>query len=160
MTEQRRRLRVQIMKAKPSDANAICALLYSLKTMYGSCSETSLKDFRGHYVRTIRKAIALPTNSIWVAQAANGEIVGFISMTRRLVLHLAGEVGVLEEIFVRPDWRRCGIGFKLWKRAVQEMRKHRIKVIEIVSSLAHLGQRQLARKIGYEWYSNIHRVQL
>jgi GNAT superfamily N-acetyltransferase len=151
---------VRITKAKPADVDVICALLFGLKTMYGSCSETTLRNFRAHYAHTIRKAIDLPTNSIWIAQVPNGEIVGFISTTHRLVLRLAGEVGVLEEIFVRPDWRRRGVGFKLWKHAIKEMHARGIKIVEIVSSLAHPGQRQLARKIGYEWYSNIHRVQL
>jgi GNAT superfamily N-acetyltransferase len=151
---------MKIKKAKPADANAICTLLFNLKTIYGSCSEANLKDFRAHYVPTILKSITSPTNSIWIAQASDGKIVGFISMTRRLVLRLAGEVGVLEEIFVMPSWRRCGIAFRLWKHAVQEMSNYGIKTIEIVSSLAHPGQRQFARKIGYEWYSNIHRIQL
>jgi GNAT superfamily N-acetyltransferase len=148
------------MKAKPSDVDAICALLFGLKTMYGSCSETTIKNFRARYIHTIRKAIDSPMNSIWIAQVPNGKIVGFISMTHRLVLRLAGEVGVLEEIFVRPDWRLRGVGFKLWKHAIKEMHSRGIKTVEIVSSLAHPGQRQFARKIGYEWYSNIHRVRL
>ena len=151
---------INIRKAQVNDVEFVCELLFGLKSMYASCPETSLDAFSKHYMAAIEQALKSPTNSIWVAQTPGGEIVGFISMTRRLVLRLAGEVGVLEEIFVRQDYRRRGVGYKLWQYAIEELRKQRIKTVEVVSSLAHPGQRQFVQKIGLEWYSNIHRVQI
>lgn len=151
---------INIRKAQNNDVGSVCELLFGLKSMYGSCTETSLDTFSKHYITSIEQALKLPTNSIWVAQTLGGEIVGFISVSRRLVLRLAGEVGVLEEIFVRQDYRRRGIGSKLWHYAIEELCKQGVKAVEVVSSLAHPGQRQFTKKIGIEWYSNIHRVQI
>lgn len=151
---------INIRKAQANDIGSVCELLFGLKSMYGSCSETALDTFSKHYINTIEQALISPTNTIWVAQTLDGEIVGFISMTRRLVLRLAGEVGVLEEIFVKQDYRRRGIGSKLWHYAIEELCKQGVKTVEVVSSLAHPGQRQFTKKVGIEWYSNIHRVQI
>ena len=111
---------INIRKAQANDVEFVCELLFGLKSMYASCTETSLDAFSKNYMAAIEQALKSPTNSIWVAQTPGGEIVGFISMTRRLVLRLAGEVGVLEEIFVRQDYRRRGVGYKLWQYAIED----------------------------------------
>lgn len=151
---------VTIRKAEHADIDQVCELLFSLKTMYGSCAETTVVAFREQYAPAICAALQSPENSIWVAQTRDGTLAGFLSTTRRLVLRLAGEVGALEEIFVRPPFRRQGIGFQLWLRATQELRSAGVKTVEVVTSLAHPGQRQFAKRLGLEWYASIHRVQI
>jgi GNAT superfamily N-acetyltransferase len=147
-----------IRAATAVDADAVCELLFGLKSMYGSCSEADLREFADHYGPTIRAAIDSSPNHVWVAEVSDGRLVGFISMTRRLVLRLAGHVGVLEEIFVRSDWRRAGVASALWHRAAEHLRSGGVGTVEVVTSLAHPGQREFARSLGLEWYSSIHRV--
>lgn len=153
-----RATRVIIRKATPNDADSICELLFGLKTMYASCAETTVSEFHKHYFAGVCKALRSPSNLILVAEAQHGELAAFISMTRRHVMRLGGQVGVLEEIYVSPRFRRHGIGLCLWKEAIVILKNSGINTVEIVSALAHPGQRPFAKKIGYEWYSNIHRV--
>lgn len=151
---------VTIRKAEHADIDQVCELLFSLKTMYGSCAETTVVAFREQYAPAICAALQSPENSIWVAQTRDGTLAGFLSTTRRLVLRLAGEVGALEEIFIRPAYRRRGVAYRLWESAIADLRAHGVKTVEVVTSLAHPGQRQFAKKLGLEWYASIHRVQL
>lgn len=115
---------------------------------------------RKHYGPAVHNALESQHNSIRVAETASGRVVGFMSITWRQVFRLAGEVGVVEELFIHPQFRRLGIAYQLWLNAVSELRSSGVQTAEVVSSLAHPGQRQYARKIGLEWYASIHRVQI
>ena len=75
-------------------------------------------------------------------------------------MRLAGMVGVIEELFVHPDSRRRGITYQLWLNAASETRSKGVQAVDVVSFLAHPGQRQYGRKIGLEWYASVHRVQI
>lgn len=44
---------------------------------------------------------------------AGGEVVGFVSCHVQLLLHHGGRVGEIQELYVRPDWRRQGVGQRL-----------------------------------------------
>lgn len=148
----------RIRRAGAGDVKSICDLLFGLKSMYGSCEETTASLFHDRYAASVGVALMSPQNAIWVAETPRGEIAGFLSTTRRLVLRLGGEVGVLEEVFVRPAYRRRGLAYELWQSAIAELRGSGIRTVEVVTSLAHPGQRQFAKRIGIEWYSSIHRV--
>ena len=160
MTGRREAQPITIRKARPADVDQVCELLFGLKTMYGSCVEQTLDAFRERYAPAIGTVLNSMTNVVWVAEESAGTLVAFLSTTRRLALRLGGEVGVLEEVFVRPTHRRQGIAFQLWRRAMEELRSQGVKTVEVVTSLAHPGQREFAKKIGLEWYASIHRVQL
>jgi ribosomal protein S18 acetylase RimI-like enzyme len=149
---------IRVRKAKPEDVSSVCDLLFELKSMYASCSEEALEDFQAHYGPAIVAALDSETNSIWVAVTPEGQLAGFLSSTHRHVLRVAGTIGVMEEIYVRREFRNMGIGFQLWSHAIGDLRERGVEVMEVVTSLAHPGQRHFARKIGLEWYASIHRV--
>jgi ribosomal protein S18 acetylase RimI-like enzyme len=149
-----------IRRAEIRDVAAVTDLLFRLKSMYGSCSEGDAETFAAHYGPGVLRALSSSANSIWVAAAPSGAIVGFISTTRRLVLRLGEDVGVLEEIFVEPEHRRRGLASQLWQAAADDLRACGVRAVEVVTSLAHPGQRQFANSIGLEWYSSVHRLHL
>jgi GNAT superfamily N-acetyltransferase len=146
--------------ASERDILAICALLFDLKRQYASCSESTLDEFRVAYEGGIRLALSSDFNSIWVAEREDGTILGFLSTTHRVVLRLGGWVGALEEVYVLPGFRRHGIGFALWQAAAGNLRNKGVKTVEVVTSLAHPGQRPYAAKIGLQWYANVHRLSI
>lgn len=150
---------LQVRRATVEDKEAACELLFGLKGIYGSRSEASLSEFTNNYGPAYDRAMRDPGHSIWVATLPSVPLAGYLSTTRRLVLRLGGDVGVVEEIFVRSEFRRMGIGYALWQAAMNELRENGIRTVEMVTSLAHPGQRSFSKKIGLEWYSNIHRVQ-
>lgn len=148
-----------VRKATLEDIGVLCELLFLLKSIYASCEETSLEDFKRRYEPGLQLALNSHTNAVWVAEE-EGRVMGFLTTTWRPVLRLGGLVGTVEEIYVRPEARRRGIAVAMWRSAVEELHAVGASVVEIVSSLAHPGQRQFARKIGMEWYASIHRVVL
>lgn len=153
-------MEIAVRKAFRTDASRVCGLLFGLKTMYGSCVERSLADFERQYLPTVEVVLESSCNAVWLAEAKGACVAGFLSTTRRPVMRLAGVVGVLEEVFVKREYRGKGVAIQLWEAAIQELRKHGVSTVEVVTSLAHPGQRRFARKIGLEWYANIHRVEI
>ena len=150
-----------IRKANIDDVEQISGLLFALKKLYGSCTEETSSEFSCNYHQAIAKAIDNPNSSpIIVATDDSDEIVGFLSGTVRHVIRLAGSVGVFEEVFVKKEWRQLGIGKAMADALESEFARLGVHSIEMVSSLAHPGQRDFAQSIGIAWYSNTHRKTL
>lgn len=146
----------EIRKADPTDAHRICELLYMLKTQYASTPANSFQEFLLVHLKVVELALGSPRNLVLVAYRPDCDVIGFISLTIRTVMRVATLLGSLEEIFVCPEYRKCGIGSSLWNEASVLLRQQGITRVEVISSLAHPGQRQFAKRIGMEWYSSVH----
>jgi GNAT superfamily N-acetyltransferase len=95
---------IRIRTATPADAGEIAAL-------FGETRRASLpflptlhtpEEDREHFGRRV-----LPTCAVWVAEGADGEIVGFLALDGERVEHL----------YVRPGHQRRGVGGALLARA-------------------------------------------
>ena len=148
-----------IREATIDDINSIAKLLFGLKKQYGSCIEKDFKSFKTNYSNSIAKAIDSKSNHIWLADIGN-EVVGFMTYTTRLLLRLGSEVATMEELFIIKEYRRKGIAYSLFNHSIRILKKMGIEHLEVVSSMAHSGQREWGKKINLEWYSNIHRREL
>ena len=144
-----------IRKAVSTDAQCICEMLFMLKTLYASTPANSLQEFLPLHLPVVRLALELPQNLVLVACKEDAELVGFISLTIRTVLRVPSPLGSIEEIFVCPEYRKCGVGTMLWKEASILLHQQGVSQVEVISSLAHPGQRQFAKSIGMEWYSSV-----
>lgn len=148
-----------IQRARPEDAGALCDLLCRLKTQYASGGGLVGESFRDRYLHGIASAIVV--NSIWVATASSTDPIGFADFSQRMAPRVGGVVGSLEEIFVVPEWRRKGVGTALWLAGVEECKALGISTIEIITSMAHPGQREFfSSRVGASWYAAVHRVTL
>ncbi len=145
-----------IRRATPADAKGICELLFMLKTMYASTPAKTLHEFLPIHLPVVERAIGLPDHPIFVATKQDDGLAGFISLTVRTVLRIPSPVGSIEEIFVRAEHRRKGVGTALWKAAATHLRKAGVNRVEVITSLAHPGQRPFAKSIGMEWYASVH----
>lgn len=146
--------------ANLDDAKGICEMLFMLKTMYGSTPAKSLQDFLPIHLPVIRRALESTNNIILVAHELDGLLVGFISLTIRTVLRVPHPIGSIEEIFIRKEYRRKSVGTALWEEAAKLLNKGGVTRIEVISSLAHPGQRPFAKSIGMEWYSSVHTIDI
>jgi GNAT superfamily N-acetyltransferase len=124
--------------------------------MYASTPAKTLEEFLPYHLPVIKQAIGLPDHPIFVATTQAGEIVAFISLTVRPVLRIPTPVGSIEEIFVEAEYRRKGIGTTLWIAAATYLRSVGVNRVEVITSLAHPGQRPFAKSIGMEWYASVH----
>jgi ribosomal protein S18 acetylase RimI-like enzyme len=108
-------LPVTIRSFKPSDLPA-CRKLYVEGLLGGKLAENDtgldIDDIEFAYMRT-------PGNHFWVAQTAQGEIVGMIG-----VQHHDEGVGEIRRLRVRQEMRRRGIGSKLVETALKFCQDH------------------------------------
>lgn len=144
-----------IRKAVSTDAQRICEMLLMLKTLYASTPANSLQEFLPLHLPVVQQALVSPQNLVLISCKPDAELIGFISLTIRTALRVPSPLGSIEEIFVCPEYRRCGIGTALWKDASILLRQQGVSRVEVISSLAHPGQRQFAKSIGMEWYSSV-----
>jgi len=144
-----------IRKAVPADGRRICEMLFMLKTLYASTPANNPQEFLPLHLPVVQQALELPQNLVLVAYKLDGELIGFISLTIRTVLRIPSPLGSIEEIFVCSEYRKCGIGTALWKKAAVVLHQQGVSRVEVISSLAHPGQRQFAKSIGMEWYSSV-----
>ena len=145
-----------VREANSEDAMGICELLFLLKTMYASTTAATLQEFLTIHLPVVQQAIQLADHLIFVATTQNGDLAGFISLTVRTVLRNPSPVGSIEEIFVLAEYRKRGVGTILWKEAARNLRKAGVNRVEVITSLAHPGQRPFAKSIGMEWYASVH----
>ncbi|MCW8932217.1 MAG: GNAT family N-acetyltransferase [Gammaproteobacteria bacterium] len=146
-----------VREASANDLKDIVRLLFELKRQYASCKETTLEEFSKHYISSISEAIINDSNIIYVT-AHNDHIIAFLSGTTRLTIRTNGITAVMEEIYVDSSHRRKGVGKCMWNHFTRHLLDNNIHYVEVVTSMAHPGQREFANSIGLEWYSSIHRA--
>lgn len=101
---------VTIRSYRPEDA-AVCRVLYREGLIGGALSENDT----GADIEDIEQAyLAVEGNHFWVAENAQGEVVGMIGVQH----HEAG-VGEIRRLRVRQDHRRRGIGSRLLETAIK-----------------------------------------
>lgn len=148
-----------IRKATAHEWRSLAAMLFDLKRMNGSSTEPDLDAFLARYGVGVQTVLQDDRSTIWVATHQD-KAIAMLSTNWRPVMRLGGVVGAVEEIYIDPAHRRCGVATALWRTAVADLRARGAKAIEVTTSLAHPGQRSFARKIGLEYYSTVHRVWL
>jgi GNAT superfamily N-acetyltransferase len=62
---------------------------------------------------------------------AHGKMVGVLAMTVLISLEHAGEVGWIEELFVREDYRRKGLGDRLLTQALDWARARGLRALDL-----------------------------
>ncbi|MDP2316704.1 MAG: GNAT family N-acetyltransferase [Pseudomonadota bacterium] len=149
-----------IRVAAPSDAPAVGRLLYRLKRQYGSTTITDEADFVRGAMSSVLEAIASTSNVVLVAEFSE-EVVAFVDFSIRIAPRAGGRIGALEEIYVEGGWRRRGLGSALWSAGRDALRAKGVLEIEVITSMAHPGQRQFfATATKLEWYAAVHRERL
>lgn len=68
---------------------------------------------------------------VFIAFTGNGEPVGYISISFHDAIHCGGKVAILEELWVRPEYRAHSIGILLVRKAEQYIRTKGVKRVEV-----------------------------
>jgi ribosomal protein S18 acetylase RimI-like enzyme len=105
---------VTIRSFRPSDLPA-CRVLYREGLLGGKLAENDT----GLDIDDIESAYMKPGNHFWVAETADGKVVGMIG-----VQHHDEGVGEIRRLRVAQDLRRRGIGTKLMETAVKFCHDH------------------------------------
>jgi ribosomal protein S18 acetylase RimI-like enzyme len=99
---------VLIRPAKVADVPAMAGLLAELFAV-----ETEFTVDRAKQERALRMVIERPSAAAWVAEAPDKQVVGMVTAQTVVSTAEGGESAWVEDVIVRQDWRRRGVGRKL-----------------------------------------------
>jgi GNAT superfamily N-acetyltransferase len=98
---------VAVRPARVADVAAMAGLLAELFAI-----ETEFKVDRAKQERALRMIIERPSAFAWVAEAG-GQVVGMVTAQTVMSTAEGGESAWVEDVVVRNDWRKRGVGRKL-----------------------------------------------
>jgi GNAT superfamily N-acetyltransferase len=141
---------IKIRKANVKDAPAIAEILksaawavYTTPSPHNSTAE--------NIAREIKLCNADKSHSIYVAENADGALVGYVSAHWLPYLFLDGPEGYLSELFIDEACRGNGVGTKLLKAVESEARERGCSRLLLINSRKRESyQRSFYRKKGWK----------
>jgi (aminoalkyl)phosphonate N-acetyltransferase len=98
----------------------------------------------------IFKANLLNKNNIYLVAESADVVAGFISCHVQLLLHHAGWVGEIQELFVAREMRGNGTGAKLVQRLKDELLARGVQAVEVTAQLRRTDTHQFYLRAGFE----------
>lgn len=116
-----------VRKATPGDTDALFELARQLAT--------SFRPQRNAFERCLRELTADP--SAWLAVAErDGIVLGYCLGFDHIAFYANGRVAWVEEIVVRPEWRRSGLGVRLMTAFEDWARSRGAKLVALATRRA------------------------
>ncbi len=141
---------ILIRKAQARDAGHIAAILRALG-WFAHMNSESVEATRARIAKRLELYEAQHNPSVYVAENADGEIVGYASVHWLLYLLYDGPEGYISELFVRESARGQGIGTRLLDALEDEARARgcsRLRLLNLRYRESY--QRGFYRKRGWE----------
>jgi ribosomal protein S18 acetylase RimI-like enzyme len=130
--------------AEPHEAEAVARLLVGFRDWYGR-SEPPADTFR----EGVEQLIVRPDTEYVLAAAGDGEPGGVCQLRYRYGVWMAREDCWLEDLFVREDDRRAGLGEALITHAVERARERGCGRIELDVSESNRAAWALYERMGF-----------
>jgi GNAT superfamily N-acetyltransferase len=143
-------MRIQIRQVNAQDAPQLAELLREIgwfESFQNEPFDTAIQRVRLH----IEHCLGDNSHSVFVAETANGQIVGYGSVHWLPYLFLQGPEGYVSELFVRESARSQGIGRELPKNIEAEAKARgcvRLSLINLRNRESYM--RQFYVKAGWE----------
>jgi L-amino acid N-acyltransferase YncA len=135
-----------IRKATQSDAGAILAILEEIAAagVYTAISRPWTADQQRRYLASLS-----PREAVHMAETQQGEIIGYQTLdlwapTLESMAHV-GQVGT----FIRPDWRRQGVGESLFRCTVDFAREYDFQKFVIQVRASNSGALRFYQRMGF-----------
>ena len=112
---------VRVRVAEPADASCVGGLLFDFNTEFDTPTP-SVQELASRFQVMLQGQDVL----VLLAEDNGGErprAVGFAFLTLRPTPYGDGPVAELEELYVQPECRNCGIGSRLLGQAREQVRK-------------------------------------
>jgi ribosomal protein S18 acetylase RimI-like enzyme len=158
-----KQLKVKIRKAKKEDISAVVRLNMKLTDyikkldIYGAESSKVEKCFR-KYIRDIIKK----RNVIILVAEVNGKIVGTMrgAIQRASPVVSYNKVGRVSGVFVEEDYRRLGLGKKMFEELKKWFTKKKIRILDVMVNSDSKAAISAYEKFGFREYSKNMRLNL
>ncbi len=134
-------MKITISPAKNKDFEGVFYLLDKHLWPKTKINKRKLKEI---YVRQLKK------KKIFLMAKINSEIVGFISLNIRLDIQIQEKIGQIEELVVKEQQRRLGIGKKLMQAVMKEAKKQKCAEIHLTSNMKRKSAHKFYKKLGFK----------
>lgn len=135
-----------IRKAQHSDADAVTALLTGLGWFDHYFKTESAEDVQKRIGRHLSLCLADQSHSVYVAENADSEIVGYVAVHWLPYLFLPGPEGFISELFIDRSARGQGLGTRLLETVKKEAAERDCARL----SLINMRRRESYRRGFYE----------
>jgi ribosomal protein S18 acetylase RimI-like enzyme len=143
---------VRIVAPEVGDADTVADLWVALASEQRPHGSTLAADANREVIRTdaLRRIVA---DEVLIARDVGGtpEIVGFVTF-ERIDGRFAESVdrGLVNNLYVRPEWRNDGIGTRLLAAAEERLAEAGATVVGLEAMTANDDARQFYRRAGYD----------
>ena len=139
--------------AREADIDALVGLMAAFYAESGYALDA---DWATASFRTL---LAQPTlGAVWLAQADHGA-VGHAVLTVRHAMEFGGPLGVVDDLYVAPAWRRRGIAGALLDALRGECRSRGCKAWQVEVGADNAGAQALYRRFGFAPVSSARQLQ-
>ncbi len=126
-----------IREANKKDIANLCTLWRKMMLFHENLDERFrfTKNAAREYSRHIANALHARNMRVFVAEM-NGEIIGYIfgEVQERSPIFPVGRFGFVSDIYVTEEWRRKGVGRRLFYKMREWMLKESITAIELLAA--------------------------
>jgi GNAT superfamily N-acetyltransferase len=105
-------MNVKIEKALASELDAAAGMLKELYIELGEESESV-----AYLTKNLLEELTASGTQIYLAKLDGGEITGFMTLTECQAIYAGGRYGLLDEMYIKPEYRSKDIGAELVKEA-------------------------------------------
>ncbi len=130
-----------IRKAKQSDVNSIYSLGKGIKELDFS------KNYPFHSKTDLREYIKNKKDDIILIAEMENKIIGFLYA--KIIERHEGGWCVLDNLAVKKEHRRHGVGTKLLKELYKTMKKQKLHYAQLLVDVNHKKARKFWKKMGY-----------
>ena len=131
--------------ARSDDVPALAEMLAELFRI-----ETDFIPDVGAHVCGLSLILHDPSYRVIVATGSDDHPVGMITLHVLVSTALGGRVGLVEDLYVRPRWRRRGIGRSLCEAVERVAREKRLLRLSLLADNANLPALSFYDRIGWK----------
>lgn len=124
-------MKIKFTEASVDESEIIGSLVVALTTEI--CELTNTKHFDIDLNGTIERCNELMSEGHYAAiiGAYAGKPIAVATMTETYALYAGGKIGVIQEFYVAPQFRACGVGSMLVEQVQGYAKKHKWSCIEL-----------------------------
>ncbi len=144
--------KLRVRRARPADLPAILALYREL----GDGATVPPRRAR----RLLRRMTAYPDYGVYVAVAGRAIVGTFALLVMDNLAHRGAPSGVVEDVAVRRDWHRRGVGRRMMRAALAHCRARRCYKLTLSSNARRVDAHRFYAALGFRRHGYSFRVDL
>ncbi len=103
------------------------------ETIYQFICELQNKAFDKDQMRVLYHENITSPNFVYLLATLNESILGYLSCHTQILLHHAGKVAEIQEMFVKPEYRSAGVGKQLMDEIKKITREAGVLQLEVTT---------------------------